>query len=408
MDYIFRRKLYDYSDPPPMHLWDEIEAKRSRGKVVPLWRSQSWLLWVVLILGTSLAVTQFFRPDAPKSLDSFPVPVQLADAPLLAHPSPLLSADPDLGAAAPKTPVPQVKKKPRPEGVVLQPLPAQPPNLSFPAHRLSLPTASRVAQPLPPVDLTGGFRRGALPVKPECVDFGPGKFRFFVDAGFSADLPLRNLEAKGDYASEYVASRNATETARFSYSGGLRVSLLTPWGLALRTGINYSQINERFDFTYRGEETVTITTIYDAEGNIIGTDTLRSGGEQRVVSNNRLRMLDIPLLLGYEKRLGRWNLGANAGTYINLLFAAEGEFLSPEMEPVPFSSGQAESLPAFRNRIGLGLYGSIQVGYLLNPKLQLLFEPHFKYFPQPATIDQYEAEQRIANLGLFLGLRQEF
>lgn len=277
------------------------------------------------------------------------------------------------------------------------------------AYPTALPPPARYSLGLEPLPEAPARPWAAkLPAKPECVKFGRNRLRFFLDAGFSADLPLRSLEAKGHDASEYVASRNATESPRFSYSGGLRVSLLTPWGLALRTGLNYSQINEKFDFTNRNEETVTITTIYDAEGNIIGTDTMRAGGEQRVIAHNRLRMLDIPLLLGYEKRLGRWNLGANAGVHLNLLFSADGEFLSPEMEPVRFSSGQPESWPAFRNRIGLGWYGSLQLGYLLNPGLQLLLEPHVKYFPRPATVDQYQAVQRMANLGLFLGLRQEF
>lgn len=289
----------------------------------------------------------------------------------------------------------------------MAPLPLKPPALLD--HSPAPPPPPRYTRGLPPLpEVPVRARALKLPARPECVRFGRNRLRFFLDAGFSADLPLRSLEAKGDYASAYVASRNATESPRFSYSGGLRLSLLTPWGLALRTGLNYSQINEKFDFTNRTEETVTITTIYDAEGNIIGTDTMRSGGGQRVIAHNRLRMLDIPLLLGYEKRLGRWNLGANAGAYLNLLFSADGEFLSPEMEPVPFSSGQPETWPAFRNRIGLGWYGSFQLGYLLTPSLQLLLEPHVKYFPRPATIDQYQAEQRMASIGLFLGLRQEF
>ena len=249
--------------------------------------------------------------------------------------------------------------------------------------------------------------RSPLPETPRCAPFGKGTVSFFVDLGFSPDLPITRLKPRSQQDGPYVKTREATESALFSYSMGARISMLTKWGLALRTGINYSQVNEKFDFTQKSDETITITTIYDADGGIIGTDTVVTHTPQRTVTSNRYRMLDVPVLLGYEKQFRRWRVGANAGAYFNILFAPQGEFLSPEMEPVSFTPGDPESFQAFRNRIGVGLYGSCQVSYHLTPRLQLLVEPHFKYYPETATIAEYEAEQNFANAGLFLALRHQ-
>jgi hypothetical protein len=113
MDYIFRRKLRDYSEDAPMHLWDEIEARRNTGRAIPLWRGQNWLLWLVLFLGTGLAVSQFFSPSSPKSLDSFPVPVQLAAYSPPEHSAPLIT-----GQKSPAAGSSLVKKK---SGLLVQP-----------------------------------------------------------------------------------------------------------------------------------------------------------------------------------------------------------------------------------------------------------------------------------------------
>ena len=193
-----------------------------------------------------------------------------------------------------------------------------------------------------------------------------------------------------------------------AFSGALRLSMVSDKGLAVRTGINYSQINEKFTYFSGSEEIIQYINRYDQDGNVIGTDTLIEVGARHKVTHNQYRMLDIPFLLGYEIGKGRLGVSLNGGAYLNLLFRQKGDFLSPQdLRPVSFDSGNPDAYPAFKQQVGLGWYGSIGFAYRTSANLQIVLEPHFKIFPKSVTRDQYAVTQRYMSTGLFIGLRQQ-
>jgi len=82
--------------------------------------------------------------------------------------------------------------------------------------------------------------------------------------------------------------------------------------------------------------------------------------------------------------------------------------LSPNTdEAVSFSSSDPTSYRAFRNRLGIGFYGSMGVYFQINDNLQFLLEPYVKWRPGSNTVDGYILDQHYTTTGLFVGIRKE-
>ena len=116
---------------------------------------------------------------------------------------------------------------------------------------------------------------------PKCATFGKWlKLHFYGDIYFSPDIAFRELESKNSEYDTYAANRKATETQLFSYSAGARFSVVSNYGLALRTGIVYSQINEQFKYESESETRTIVKDVFDDDGNLIRTDTIIETGSR--------------------------------------------------------------------------------------------------------------------------------
>ena len=356
---------------------------------------------LVLLAGT-LAGSLLWLSQAPE-LASFPIlepAIQLPAAPVLPPPPapttatraatprlPAIAALPALPAvarAATNRPLPTTVRQPAIQEPELQPLPVL--------------ASSHSPQVAPPLER-----------EPQCVHFGQtSNLKFYVDAAFTPLWPSRSLSAKSPEHQQYADLREQTENPRLSFGAGARLSMVTDFGLALRSGVHFSQINEKFNYTDNSEETITITNIYGPGGEFIRTDTIVEFGAHQQTARNRYRMIDIPLIIGYELRRKNWTVAFNGGALINLSLDAQGEFYSPEeMQPLDFPSDNINTVPAYRENIGLGWFASIGLHYQLTEGLQVMVEPQFRYFPQSITHDDYVLDQRYFTSGLALGLRKQ-
>ena len=141
---------------------------------------------------------------------------------------------------------------------------------------------------------------------------------FYGDLYFSPDVAFRKLDSKGTDYDLYAANRKATESQILSYSAGARFSIVSNYGLALRTGFVYSQINEVFDYQSESETRTTFVETFDNDGNLIRTDTIFETGSLYKKTYNRYRMVDVPILLGYELNFKKFTLALNSGIYANI------------------------------------------------------------------------------------------
>ncbi len=462
LDSVFRDQLRDQAVEAPLHLWEQIDQKRNFKhrffNQVRLKKPLAALLASMALAGSSLLLYNMKQPE----IKSFPIPAsgvvayaqlsspgsdaastQNTTASLSAAATAAVSSSPSATpTASTRTPAaPAAATTASGSGGNVQP-PVRTAYLSMGANEsaqtaalqlsasstaqpaaeqasavieMETPTATvrpRYEEELPVLAYRtdsepGDLLTGLFDPSPKCATFGNGFWAFYADFMLSPDLAFNTLQAREAGFEDYAKQRRETESRLFAFSGGVRLSMIADNGLALRTGINYSQVNEKFRF-YDGRSERTVTeAVFDSDNNVIGYDTFTVVGERYKVSNNIYRMVDIPFILGYEFRAGNLGLAVNAGAYLNLLFRQDGDFLSPEtLEPVPIDSGDPESYPAFKRQTGLGYYGSLGLTYETPSGLQLLLEPHFKIFPKSVTQDEYALKQRYMSAGLFMGIRK--
>ncbi|MBK7869845.1 MAG: hypothetical protein IPJ74_03715 [Saprospiraceae bacterium] len=427
IDNAFNKKLEHYDSGAPQYLWESIERQRNATFRIQQQSRQRRLIAALLLIGILAGVMSWYTDiNAPATLSSFPVIAEENTEKALAQsaipnnifPNPIPSF-----LEANSFPKENIQQKPNQPKIKVSPIetiatPVESQTEAFEevfAAENVIPSAAMQVSALQLATLPLAFRKVhtaqslQMPAS-GCASFTNGKTNFYFDILAAPGFAVRSLNPKeGDFA-KYADTREQTELPRYTYSAALRLSMVTKPGIAVRTGVNYSEINERFEHTIENEVRTIITNIYGQNGEIIGTDTTIETNSRQVVANNRYRTLDIPLLLGYEVSSKNLTLTLNGGAYVNVMFKPNGEFISPEdNRPISFSNdNNAEAYPAFRENLGIGWYGSLGVQYRISPRMQLLVEPHVKAYPRSFTREDFMIDQKYLTAGVFVGIRHQF
>ncbi|RTL60898.1 MAG: hypothetical protein EKK37_01730 [Sphingobacteriales bacterium] len=210
----------------------------------------------------------------------------------------------------------------------------------------------------------------------------------------------------------YIDKRKEAEKSQVGFSAGIRIAKNLGERTVLKTGINYSQINEHLKFINTQDiKTVTVIT----------TRTVTSGGQTVTISDtttvtqigtsyynfyNRYRTIDIPLIFSYELGNSRsLSVGINAGPIFNLSSWYKGRILDTSLQLITINTGNTQGVNAWRKNIGIGFYGSVSIYKRLNDKMQLFFEPYFRYNLKPVNVNETLVKQKYFTTGLQLGIR---
>jgi hypothetical protein len=238
-----------------------------------------------------------------------------------------------------------------------------------------------------------------IPCPPAEKDAAGNKSYFEVYAG--PDYVFRSFSDTANSA--YLKERKATVSAGFSYSAGVRYTKVFKNGLSIRTGLNYSRINERFKYV-KGNVTHNIY-ITNTAGDTTGTYVER--GTQYQQSTNKYQSLDIPLVAGYELGNGKIHANVNAGVMVNILSRQKGYVLDPAGAPVDISTGKSNSVYSYKTNAGISFLGSFSVYYKLNDRFHLLAEPYLRYGLSAITKTDISLKQKNHTAGLRVGLRMD-
>ena len=223
---------------------------------------------------------------------------------------------------------------------------------------------------------------------------------FEVYGGY--DLALRSFSDTGN--SNYLQKRKESLQQSSAFSAGLRYTKVFNNGMSIRTGLNYSQINEKFK--YLEAHIIRTEYIIASNGDTIGS--FLSSSSRYKLTHNKYRSIDIPLLLGYEWGNGNFRFNLNAGPVVNIYSWQRGDVLDADFKPVSITTGKNNSAYGFRTNTGLGIMASLSAYYKINERLHVLAEPYFRYnFSQ---VNKYDItlKQKYNLTGLRLGLRYDF
>lgn len=264
------------------------------------------------------------------------------------------------------------------------------------------------------LDLHGLLGSPAVPTRvPACYSFQTALRGLSVDLYAAPAYAVRQMVYRDDATMAHAKLRNDTERYAFAYSTGFRASAHFRGGLALRTGLTYTDIMERFrtndpDADITRVITIQIDTIFEGPSPVIKIDTLSiiEYGQRDKVDLNHYRFVDIPLIVGYEMDRGRWFLSMNAGLLFNLATAQRGTILAMDGSPISIDSEKAGAQHPYKTRVGSSFQLGMGLNYALAPRLHLLLEPQFRVWLKPLNVASYPIDHKYVNAGLAIGIRR--
>jgi hypothetical protein len=401
-DRIFRERLENFETEPPMHLWGNIvEARTAARRPWLLWSGGFGMLALTAGIGIWLMSASGNQPDAVAN-GAFPIPVEAA------LPAPVAAGSEEAAAIPAVAPLAQgvaERETEQPARQEQSALVQTAEETGFAQEETAAPAAlvasfdALGAAQFPPLAcrrFKDGFPENS------CRPFSKEKWglNWYAEVVGSPEYVFRSLSPRAKEFADYAEARSEMEEIRGGFSAGLRLSAVTDFGLSLRTGLQYSQINEVLNFRDPDDVRIIVTNVYDGSGNIIGSDTIYEAGTHIRITYNRYRMVDLPVMLGYEFQFPRFSMTVHGGAIFNMAFAKKGDILSPEGDPVGINSSEA-----FRDRMGLSLAGGIGFNYRLRPDLQFVLEPQFRVVLDPVTRSDYPLRQEYFLTGINLGLR---
>ncbi len=256
---------------------------------------------------------------------------------------------------------------------------------------------------------TAEFHEALFPKCPR-IDAPSGNEQY-VDLYAGPDIAIPSFTDTGNSA--YLQKRKESTKFSSAYSAGFRYTRVFNNSVSLRTGINYSQINEKFNFE-KGGIIQYVYTIDQATGDTIGSYSIT--GTRYKTTFNRYRTIDVPLQIGYEMGNGRLHANLSAGAMINLYSWQRGDVLDTSLAPVNITSGKSSSPYGFKTNIGVGFIAGASFYYKLSTntdaenaklidRMHLLFEPYFRYSFRPMSKENFTLTQKYSTAGFRLGIR---
>lgn len=204
--------------------------------------------------------------------------------------------------------------------------------------------------------------------------------------------------------SVYLQQRKGSVKYLFAYSAGIRYTKVFGSGMSFRTGVNYSQINEQF----KSEKGRITQNVYIINNNGDTTGSYVQSGTQYKTSTNKYRSIDIPLSVGYELGNGRLHANINAGAMINISSSQKGFMLDYAGNAVDISSGKSSSVYQYKTKAGISFIGATSIYYKLNEKIHLMAEPYVKLSLSPMTKPEISLKEKFHTAGVRLGVRMDF
>lgn len=227
------------------------------------------------------------------------------------------------------------------------------------------------------------------------------------------DQVFNDYKNFGDTSSyNYLQRRKASTQFTSAFSAGIRFTRVFENGMAVRSGLNYSQINEKFNYTNPNElKFVTVITkrvvVRSPGDTLYFSDTLQYQQSVTHVKTtyNHYRNIDIPISIGYELGNGKIHANINAGVIINIYSWYKGDVLDTSYQPITITTGKTTSQYQYKTNIGVGFLGGFSLYYRMSDKFHLLLEPYFRYNLSPMSKENLNIQQKYHTAGVRLGVR---
>lgn len=457
-----KEKLEQYDSGAPMHVWERIKKEKEERKYgFFFWKRYGWFLILApIVMGVGYFLNRSFSdttavpvasvPSHPESTHtskqvlsipnqqtvsekSVTVPIHEATEHGVAEPS----TDPKIGAGVEH--IASGTSSPKGDAVTYNPVLHEPkrtvqkvkPSVQW-SHNQK-PQAERQNLQISQTSFDGAaFKLGYLrhenkyvntfqihPLQPSvktllpgCAPLRTGRNDLYLEVYAGPDYSIRNFSSAARPIN-YVTQRMSVENNRMGYSVGVRISKSMGERTLMKTGVNYSQINEQMKLVTEKEKRLTqiisIRIVVRAPGDTLrvrDTSYFEQTGTNYRTTYNRFRFVDVPVLFTYEfGNQDRISFALNAGLVFNIVSFYKGEVLDTSFLPVPITTREGKGVNNWRSNIGYGFYAGLTIQKYVSPNLNAFAEPYIRYNVTPVSQNDSYIQQRYSVFGLQLGVR---
>jgi hypothetical protein len=194
--------------------------------------------------------------------------------------------------------------------------------------------------------------------------------------------------------------REDTESSWYNWGGQFHVGLNINRNIYFGTGLEISQSKDKFRSELSGITQQVVN--FDQDNNPI--DTMLVSGTFVSSGEVRYNMVDIPIFVGLTKSVGSWDVGLELGALLNISFSATGKVLDEDLEVTTL-----ESTPlAYRDKLGMGLRGSVVLRKYLSGGLSFHVKPTFKTYLGSVSQVNYPLDTKLNFMRFDVGMRMDF
>jgi len=249
--------------------------------------------------------------------------------------------------------------------------------------------------------------------------FDESKNRFSIGIYGGANFTKRTLAAKNEGANILLQNRETyetpLETSQLGFNFSYKILNKEKYNLEISTGLQLTSIAER----YRNFSTTTIDNpdgsfgvaflsygLGDEPIEIMGFVGSTTTTEYKKEIFNTYRMIDIPILIGYNRSFGKkWQAGIQAGIFANLSLKTEGIIPDANFHDVILVNDEFD---VFKSNVGLSYHLGLNVKRKLSEHWDLNISPGVRYFGNDFSNANYGVSQKYVLFGGNVGVSYNF
>ncbi len=223
------------------------------------------------------------------------------------------------------------------------------------------------------------------------------KIHFFLESSFSGGFHNQSLTTTEN--TKLTTLRNQTESEWYNWGLAVRGGVYLSPSLSIGTGFEYLQLKDRFNLSE--SKVIKLIVTYDTitgpplDASLV-RGTLVNKGE------NRYTLINIPLIIRYEKYMQSWKIGIDGGIIMNAHFANTGKMYNEKLNIEKFENNAA----VFKTSLGLGYQLSAMLSKRLNIDTDIYIRPSYISFAKNWTVGGYSPVSSYTVVRCEIGVRR--
>lgn len=240
-----------------------------------------------------------------------------------------------------------------------------------------------------------------------------GKYFFEIIPEIGYFRPIKKLEQNVNEPDNIFALRRNNETTLEGLNAGLYLRMgreKLPFFFQIGTSVSRMTEKMPLDYSYirrdttRGIISITQSQTGDTLTVIFGDIVQETKVSGKKTNHHHFTLIDFPLSAGYEKRMGQWAAGIEAGVVLNMSLKASGQILASDTS---FTAIDAP-VQAYRSRLAMSYFGGLYLSRDFYEAGRFFVSLRGRYIPGAFSTDQNRIRQSYHFLGLNLGYIYSF